>query len=66
MKQLTLNISEKKYNTFLEFIKTLDYVKVEDVDEDTLNNLKVSLAEVKLIREGKLPKQTAKDFLNEL
>ncbi|MFD2033631.1 hypothetical protein ACFSKL_02455 [Belliella marina] len=66
MKQLTLNISENKYKTFLEFIRTLDYVKIEVVDEDALENLKVSLAEVKLIKEGKLPKQKAKDFLNEL
>ncbi len=66
MKQLTINISENKYKTFLEFIKTLDYVKVEEVDEDVLSNLKVSLSEVKLIREGKLPKEKAKDFLNEL
>ncbi|MCH7399331.1 hypothetical protein MM236_15120 [Belliella sp. DSM 107340] len=66
MKQLTLNISENKYKTFLEFIRTLDYVKVEEIDEEALDELKVSLSEVKLIREGKLPKQKAKDFLNEL
>jgi len=29
MKQITLHIADKKFKAFLEFIKTLDYVKVE-------------------------------------
>lgn len=66
MKQLTLNIAENKFNAFLEFIKTLDYVKVEEVEEKALEELQSSLKQVKLMKEGKLPKQTAKDFLNEL
>jgi hypothetical protein len=28
MKQVTLNVDESKYETFLSFIKTLDYVSV--------------------------------------
>jgi len=66
MKQLTLNIADSKFKTFLEFIKTLDYVKVEDVEEKALEELQSSLDQVKLIKEGKLPKQSAKEFLNEL
>lgn len=66
MKQLTLNIAESKFNTFLEFIKTLDYVKVDDVEEKALDELQSSLNQVKLMQEGKLPKQSAKDFLDEL
>ena len=66
MKQLTLNIADSKFKTFLEFIKTLDYVKVEDVEEKALEELQRSLDQVKLIKEGKLPKQSAKEFLNEL
>jgi len=30
MKQVTLNIPDSKFKAFLEFIKTLDYVQVED------------------------------------
>ncbi|ELR68343.1 hypothetical protein C900_00514 [Fulvivirga imtechensis AK7] len=30
MKQITLNIADNKFKAFLEFIKTLDYVKVKD------------------------------------
>jgi len=66
MKQLTLNISDNKYHTFLEFIKTLDYVEVPEADKKALNELQNSLNQVKLMREGKIEKQTAEDFLNEL
>jgi hypothetical protein len=66
MKQLTLNISDNKFSTFLEFIKTLDYVEVPEVDKKALNELQGSLNQVKLMQEGKLEKQSADDFLNEL
>ena len=66
MKQLTLNISENKFNTFLEFIKTLDYVEVSEVDKKALDELQNSLKQVKLMQEGKIEKQSAEDFLNEL
>jgi len=66
MKQLTLNISENKFNAFLEFIKTLDYVEVPEPDKKTLSELQNSLNQVKLIQEGKIEKQTAQDFIDEL
>ena len=66
MKQLTLYISDIKFDTFLEFIKTLDYVEVPEVDEKSINELQNSLNQVKMMKEGKLEKQSAKDFLNEL
>lgn len=66
MKQVTLNIANNKFNTFLEFIKTLDYVQVDDAKEEALKELQSSLNQVKLMQEGKLVKQSATDFLNEL
>jgi hypothetical protein len=66
MKQLTLNISDNKFHTFLEFIKTLDYVEVPEVDKKALSELQGSLNQVKLMQEGKIEKQSAEDFLNEL
>jgi hypothetical protein len=66
MRQLTLNISDSKFSTFLEFIKTLDYVEVPEVDEKALNELQGSLNQVKLMQEGKIEKQSAEDFINEL
>jgi hypothetical protein len=66
MKQLTINIADNKFEVFLEFIKTLDDVKVEDGEEKALEELQSSLMQVKLMKEGKLPKQSTEDFLNEL
>lgn len=66
MRQLTLNINDNKFNTFLEFIKTLDYVEVPEVDIKALNELQNSLNQVKMMKDGKLKKQSAEDFLNEL
>ena len=64
MRQLTLNISDNKFSTFLEFIKTLDYVEVPEVDKQALSELQGSLNQVKLMQEGKIEKQSAEDFLN--
>ncbi len=66
MKQLTLNIVESKFQAFLEFVKTLDYVEIPEVDKKALDELQQSLNQVKLMQEGKIEKQSADDFLNEL
>lgn len=66
MKQLTLYINDSKFNAFLEFIKTLDYVEVPEADKISLSEFQISLNQVKMIKEGKLEKQSANDFLNEL
>jgi hypothetical protein len=66
MKQITLNIADGKFKAFMEFIKTLDYVKVETEEKKAIDELQSSLRQVKLMQEGKIPKQSAKDFLNEL
>ncbi len=64
MKQLVLNISDSKFDAFLSFIKTLSYVKVEKEDH-FLSELQTSLNQVKLMKDGKLEKQTVNDFLDE-
>jgi hypothetical protein len=66
MKQLTLIISENKFNAFLEFIKTLDYVEVPEPGKKSMGELQNSLSQVKLMQEGKIEKQSAQDFINEL
>lgn len=60
MKEVVLHIEESKVKAFLEFIKTLDYVKVESPEKKAIEELKSSLKQVKQMNEGKLPKQTAK------
>ncbi|MBN1184525.1 MAG: hypothetical protein JXB49_19690 [Bacteroidales bacterium] len=66
MKQITLNISDNKFQAFLEYIKTLDYVEVPVAEKKYLDKLQSSLNQVKLMKEGKTEKQSAEDFLNEL
>jgi len=65
MKEITLAVEDKQFDTLLHFLKTLDYVKVSD-GIFTLRDFKRSLAEVKLMREGKLPKRPIEQLLNEL
>ena len=65
MKQLTLKINDNKFQTFLEFIKTMDYVEVQEVDQ-SFAELQNSLKQVKMMQEGEIEKQLAKGFLNEL
>ena len=66
MKQLTLNIVDSKFQAFLEFIKTLDYVEIPEADKKSLDELQNSLTQVKMMQEGKIEKQSAEDFLNDL
>jgi hypothetical protein len=65
MKQITLNIKEHRFHAFLEFIKTLDYVEIPEADKKSLIELQKSLNQVKLLKEGKIKRQSAEDFLNE-
>ncbi len=65
MKQITLNIPDNKYSFFLELVKHLEFLQVEEGEQQALEELQNSLKQVKLMQEGKLPKQSAKDFLNE-
>ena len=66
MRQLTLNIKENKFQTFLEFIKTLDYVEIPEAEKKALVNFQKSLGQIKEMKDGKTEKQTVEDFLNEL
>jgi hypothetical protein len=73
MKQITLEISEKKYPFFLELVKSLDWVKkVEVIDndeptkEEILKGLREAVEEVKKIKSGKAKAKSLSEFLNEL
>ena len=66
MKHISLSIPDNKYQFFLELIENLSFVKVEDSEEEAIQALQNSFHQVKLMQEGKLPKQSAEDFLNEL
>ncbi|SHJ46617.1 hypothetical protein SAMN05444280_12043 [Tangfeifania diversioriginum] len=64
MRQLTLNIKESKFQAFLNFIKTLDYVEIPEVEKKALSEFQESLDQVKLMQEGKIEKQPVEDFLH--
>ncbi len=66
MKQITLHIKENKFHAFIEFIKTLDYVEIPEAEKKSLSELQESLNQVRMLKEGKIKKQSADDFLNEL
>jgi len=55
MKQITLNVEENNFQTFLRFLETLDYVKIdtkEHIESESSKPLKKSLV-------GKLSKESA-------
>lgn len=69
MKQVTLNIQDTKFQFFMELVKSLDFVQIDnegDSKKYILSNIKKGLEEVKLAKQGKLKTTPAKDFLNEL
>ncbi len=71
MKQIVLNIKDSKFQFFLELIKNLDFVKIEQVDdgdskESIVNNLSEGFKELKQYKQGKLKTTSAKVFLNDL
>jgi len=70
MRQIVLNIKDGKYGFFMELIKSLDFVQVQDdigdSKEDIRKNLKQAFKDLKNYKQGKLKTTPAKDFLNEL
>jgi len=71
MKQLTIQVPDKKYRFFKELINNLGFVnEVKDDDEPTkeqiLAGLRDAVEEVNQIKAGKKKAVLLKDFLNEL
>lgn len=68
MKQVTLHIKDSKFKFFMELVKNLDFVEVDEAEskEAVVENIKKGLEEVKLAKQGKLKTTPAKEFLDEL
>lgn len=71
MRKVTLKIPNDKFSFFMELIKNLGFVKIEeategDTNEEITNNLRQGFEEMKQIKEGKIKTTPAKDFLDEL
>jgi len=69
MQRIVLDIPDNKINFFMELVNNLGFNKVERLSNkqiEFIDDLKESLNEVELHRQGKIQLQSAKDFLNEL
>ena len=69
MQRIVIDIPDSKLKFFMELVNNLGFKKVRQLDseqQEFVDDLQHSLKEVKLMQEGKLEKQTAEDFLNEL
>jgi hypothetical protein len=72
MKEVTVQIPDKKYEIFLELMKSLTFVKkVKTVDDEPtkkeiLDGIRQAVKEVNLIKQGKLKPTSLKELLNEL
>lgn len=69
MQRIVLDIPDNKINFFLELVNNLGFKNVEKLTNrqmEFVDDLKNSLSEVELHRQGKIKLQSAKDFLNEL
>jgi len=71
--KVTLDISDNKVSAFLNFIKSLDFIRIEskeDYEEPTkqeiLESIKQGLVEAKRHEKGEIKLQSAREFLNEL
>lgn len=72
MRQVTLHIPDKKYPMFMELVKSIDFIKkIEEENEEptkekTLQGIKQAVKEVNLIKAGKLKARDARELINEL
>ncbi|MCL6258978.1 hypothetical protein M3O96_07770 [Aquiflexum sp. TKW24L] len=69
MKEITLKVKNEKYKFFMELIKSLDFVQVdEEVDskEEIIANIRQGFKEMKAIEEGTMEATSLQDFLDEL
>ena len=69
MKQIIINIPDDKYAFFIELVKNLDFVQMEemgDTKEEIIANLKEGFKEMKQFKEGRLKGTPLEDFLDEL
>ena len=68
MKEIILEVEEKKYNFFLDLLKNFDFVSVkkESSHRDIIISVAKGMHQAKLASEGKMKSRSAKSFLNGL
>ncbi|MES2849983.1 MAG: hypothetical protein V4685_13065 [Bacteroidota bacterium] len=68
MKELTLQVDEKKYKFFLDLIRNFDFVSVqkEPSKKELLLSVAKGMHQASQASQGKMKSRNAKSFLNEL
>lgn len=67
MKEIIIEVEEKKYNFFLDLLKKFDFVSIKKTSrKDDLITIAKGMQQAKLASEGKIKSRLAKSFLNEL
>jgi len=77
MKQVVINVPEKKFPFFMKLMNSLNFVKVVEPSQSledqlspeqkkTWQNIKQGFIELKMIEEGKLKSRPIQELLNEL
>lgn len=68
MKELILEVDERKYEFFLDLLKNFDFVSVKKnlSHKEIIMSVAKGMHEAKLASEGKIKSRPAKSFLNEL
>lgn len=70
MKKVFLKVEEDKLQFFLELIKSLDFVQIQDYEVDSKEeieaNVREGFEELQKYKKGKLKTTSAKDFIDEL
>jgi len=70
MKEVFLKVEEDKLQFFLELIKSLDFVQIQDYEEDSKEeieaNVREGFEELQKYKKGKLKTTSAKDFIDAL
>lgn len=67
--RVTLEVKDSKATAFVNFIKSLDFVRIEnesDSKEEIVANLREGFQELRRYKEGKLKAKPLKNLLNEL
>jgi len=69
MKQVTINIEERKYKFFMELIKNFDFLTIADENtakKRVLKQIANGMQSAILADRGEIKTRSAKSFLNEL
>ena len=72
MKQVTLHIPDEKYPLFMEFAKSIDFIKKIDVQDKEptkeliLQGVKQAVKEINLVKAGKLKAKDARQLIHDI